>query len=104
MTTNSRYEGRPLLRLLELYVLSAIGQLGKREIEQLEALTPYLQRTYARQGLWQDILEAELRLSVTTRASIRDHFAGFEIHMRQQGLLVDPQKYAEQFVDANFGV
>lgn len=29
MATNPRYDGQPLLRLLELYVLRAIGELSQ---------------------------------------------------------------------------
>ena len=31
MTSNTRYQGKPLLRLLECYVLLAIGRLGEKE-------------------------------------------------------------------------
>ena len=52
-----RYEGKPLLRLLECYVLHAIGELSKEQIQKLDKMTPKLQQVYKLEGTWIDIIE-----------------------------------------------
>ena len=43
---NARYDGNPMLRLLELYVLWAIDRLSRRNAEIMLELTPKLQKTF----------------------------------------------------------
>lgn len=43
MATDPRYEGKPLLRLLELYVLKAIGELSQESEDALNAMGSKLQ-------------------------------------------------------------
>lgn len=44
--TMSRYEGRPLLRLVDCFVLDAIDQLDDAQRATLEALEPRLAKTF----------------------------------------------------------
>ena len=50
MSTGPRYEGKPLLRLLELYVLKAIGELSQESEDSLKAMGPKLQAIYGGDG------------------------------------------------------
>jgi hypothetical protein len=56
MSKQSRYEGKPLLRLLECYVLSSIGHLQESDRQNLEAMTPKLQEVYHILGTWREII------------------------------------------------
>lgn len=38
MSTDTRYEGKPLLRLLDLYVLKAVGELSQESEDSLNAM------------------------------------------------------------------
>ena len=53
---NPRYQGKPLLRLLECYVLWAINRLPAESKNVLEEMTPKLQKTYKKHGTWQEVL------------------------------------------------
>jgi hypothetical protein len=46
----NRYEGKPFLRLLECYVLSAIDELTDEQCAALSALEPKLRELYGVQG------------------------------------------------------
>ena len=54
MSDNSRYDGKPLLRLLELYILHVLGELPPPEQKSLERLAPKLQAAYGGNGQWHD--------------------------------------------------
>ena len=48
--TNPRYNGKPLLRLLELYVLHVIGEISADDAERMVAMTPKLREIYGHSG------------------------------------------------------
>ena len=54
---SGRYEGKPLLRLLECYVLLAIGELSSDDQLVLSEMTPKLQGVYKCSGRWDQIVE-----------------------------------------------
>ena len=62
MSDNSRYDGKPLLRLLELYILNAIGELPLSEQESLNRLAPKLQAIYGGNGQWHEAVGAAVRV------------------------------------------
>jgi hypothetical protein len=50
MTNNPRCDGKPLLRLLELYTLRAIDELPQVDQRALKRMTPKLQAIYGGNG------------------------------------------------------
>ena len=54
MSDDLRYDGKPLLRLLELYVLNAVDELPAPEQETLNRLAPKLQAVYGGKGQWDE--------------------------------------------------
>jgi len=99
--SNPRYQGKPLLRLLECYVLWAIEQLPETEANALKEMTPKLQSIYDAQGDWQQVIAAAVRLPPTMPELIRDLWArNSEIARKNQATLT-PQQFAEMFVDQN---
>ena len=50
-----RYEGKPFLRLLDSYVLDAIGKLDEANAKWLVEAEPYFRETFGGTGSWQDI-------------------------------------------------
>lgn len=100
-TVNPRYQGRPLLRLLECYALWAIGQLPATEESRLRDMTPKLQTVYGVQGNWQQVVAAAVQLPPNMPEMIRDVWAkNTEIAQKNQ-LTLTPQQFAEMFVDQN---
>jgi len=99
MSEGKRYAGKPLLRLLECYVLHAIGALRTIEQSRLEAVTPGLRRAYNRQGSWLEIVAAEMELPPALPQAIRDAWQRNQSLAARQSLALDPQAFAEAFVD-----
>jgi hypothetical protein len=102
MSDNSRYDAKPLLRLLELYVLHALGELPQAEQESLNRLAPKLQALYGGNGQWHEALEAGVRMPANMAHVIRDMWAkNLEIAQANNVPALSPQKFAEMFVDEN---
>ena len=62
MTVKERYAGKPFLRLLECYVLRAIGQLTAGEESSLVNMSPKLRETYKVDGSWFEIVASVMEL------------------------------------------
>src|SRR5437868_14922787 len=58
--SNDRYAGRPLVPLLECYVLWAIGELGEDQSAILAEMTPGLRAVYRVDGDWPDVIAAAM--------------------------------------------
>lgn len=94
-----RYEGRPLLRLVELYILWAIGELAEEDELRLLDMTPKLQSLYGVDGAWHEVIEQILELRSETASSLREIWRrNLEI-----GPGLTPQQFAETVADENFG-
>jgi len=102
MSTGTRYEGKPLLRLLEFYVLKAIGELSRESEESLNAMAPKLQAIYGGDGRWEDAIAQALHMPDTMPQAIRDMWSRNLKIARDNNLTLTPQQFAEMFVDNNF--
>ena len=102
MTPNPRYDGQPMLRLLEFYVLWSIGQLSDADEKTVIAMTPMLQAAHRAQGRWHEVIAASLRLPADMPDAIRGMWARNTEIARQNGATLTPQQFAEMFVDKNF--
>jgi hypothetical protein len=102
MSDDPRYDGKPLLRLLELYVLKAIDQLPPLDQETLTRLAPKLQALYGGKGQWHEAIEAAVRMPADMPQLIRDMWEkNLEIARANNVPALTPQKFAEMFVDEN---
>jgi len=100
--SDNRYDGKPLLRLLEFYILHAIGELPLPEQEGLNKLAPKLQAVYGGKGQWHEAIEAAVRMPADMPQLIRDMWAkNLEIAQANNVPPLTPQKFAEMFVDEN---
>ncbi|RQP25422.1 hypothetical protein [Piscinibacter terrae] len=97
-----RYDGKPFLRLLDSYVLDAIGQLTDEQREGLAVVEPKLNALYNSQGSWQEIVRTQMDLPPSFPDRIRKVWEGFLGAAKAQGLSVDPHEFVERFVDENF--
>jgi hypothetical protein len=100
-SSNSRYAGKPLLRLLECYVLWSIGHLSESQQSTLKTMTPKLQAIYATSGEWQQIIEKAVGLEPSLPESIRQLWARNTQIAQHNGVTLIPQDFAEMFVDQN---
>jgi hypothetical protein len=102
MSDNSRYDGKPLLRLLELYILNALNELPPPEQEALQRLAPKLQSVYGGKGQWHEAIEAAVHMPAEMPRMIRDMWdKNLEIAGANNVPPLTPQKFAEMFVDEN---
>ena len=102
MTDSSRYDGKPFLRMLELYVLWAIGELPQTNQDILNTMAPKLQSIYGGGGEWHDAIAAAMHMPPEMPAAIRDMWVRNLEIARANGVTLSPQKFAEMFVDENF--
>ena len=102
MPSNPRYDGKPLLRLLELYVLRAIGELPEQERQTLEKMAPKLKAIYGGNGEWHEAIAAAVHMPADMPTAIRDVWAKNLEVARANGVILHPQMFAEIFVDENF--
>jgi hypothetical protein len=100
-TSNSRYQGKPLLRLLECYVLWAIDQLSAKDMQQLTEMTPKLQSIYNARGSWQKIIAGVMEFPAEMPGKVRALWIKNSEIARQSGAILTPQEFAEMFVDQN---
>ncbi|MBZ9871890.1 hypothetical protein LB542_13610 [Mesorhizobium sp. BR1-1-9] len=102
MSTDLRYDGQPLLRLLELYVLWAIGELSQESEDGLKKIGPKLQSIYGGDGQWHDAIAQSMHMPEGMPAAIRDMWARNLKIARDNNVTLTPQQFAEMFVDNNF--
>ncbi len=102
METNARYGGKPLLRLLECYVLWAIEELPERESSSLASMTPKLQNLYKSNGSWQEIIAGTVNMDANMPDRLKALWARNTEIARQNGTVLTPQQFAEMVVDDNF--
>lgn len=99
---SSRYEGKPLLRLLECYVLDAIGRLTDKNRVALDKMTPTLEKLYGHSGSWIDILEKEMRFSNDMKNKISEMWERNTLSTQGSPESMNPEHFAQTFVDTNF--
>jgi hypothetical protein len=102
MADQDRYERKPLLRLFELYVLDAIGELHEFHRQGLEKMAPKLQKTFGGNGDWHDAIVAAGLIPPEWPNAICDLWAKNLEGRLGDGTRLTPQQFAEIFVDANF--
>lgn len=101
MTTAPRYNGKPLLRLLECYVLWAIEHISEEELKALKEMTPKLQQIYKVQGDWQQVISEAVQLPENLPDLIRGLWHKNSEIVRKAGTTLTAQQFAEMFVDQN---
>lgn len=101
MANNPRYDGKPLLRLLELYVLRAIDELPPAERQTLERMAPKLQAIYGGNGEWHEAVAAAVHMPADMPTTIRDMWVRNREIARGNDVDLHPQTFAEMFVDKN---
>jgi len=100
--SDNRYNGKPLLRLLELYILHVLGELPAAEQETLNRLAPKLQTVYGGNGAWHEAVGAAVHMPADMPQAIREMWdKNLEIAKANNVPPLTPQKFAEMFVDEN---
>lgn len=96
-----RYEGKPFLRLLECYVLDAIGGLDNKQCEALRKMEPQLRKIHGMSGSWVDIVAKLMDFDDTLPDQIRKIWKR-NLDRLGKDVVADPEEFAMQFIDQNF--
>lgn len=96
-----RYDGKPMLRLLEFYVLWSLDHLREDEALQLKAMAPKLTDTFGGDGTWQDAIATTMELPENMSELIREMWTKNRQIADANGVELTPQQFAEMFVDSN---
>ena len=98
---NPRYDGNPLLRLIELFVIDAIGELQPKDAANLEAMTPKLQQLYKTTGDWRAAISKAMAFPESMPEAIRGMWARNQQIASQTGATLSAEEFAVMFVDSN---
>ena len=101
MSSNPRYDGKPLLRLIELYVIDAVGALTSEQKRNLDAMSPKLCQLYGTTGDWRTAIAKAMAFPETMPHSIREMWSRNQQIAKQNGAELTAEAFAEMFVDAN---
>src|SRR5262245_24886459 len=98
-----RYEGKPMLKVLECYVLWTIDALPPQQDVLLQKMAPRLREIWNRtEGLWHDIVAAQMQFPPTMPATIRDMWRKNQIIAADNKVALTPLDFTYMFVDQNF--
>lgn len=98
-----RYEGKPFLRLLDCYVMDAIGHLDPEQDVQLTALEPKFREVFGGEGDWREIVEARMKFPDGYQGAVRQVWEkGTARFIEANGQNPDPAEFTRIFVDSNF--
>ena len=100
----NRYQDKPLLRLLECYILDAIGELSDIHKHNLDAITPKLQKTYNKPGDWKEIIEQVMNITTEKKEAINKIWLKNQLIAEQSDEILDSENFAQMFVDRNFDI
>lgn len=89
----NRHEGKPFLRLLDCYVLDAIGQLEDAQRAPLEKMEPWLEKTFASSGTWRQIVAQQMEFSEEVPDKIRHVWLGYLERASAQNRSVQPAEF-----------
>jgi hypothetical protein len=90
-----------MLRLLECYVLWAIGKLEPKEEQALAQMEPKLRQVLNQHGNWREIIAGAMSLPANMPELIRTNWAENLEIAKQHSATLTPQQFAEMFVDDN---
>jgi hypothetical protein len=98
-TISDRYKGKPLLILLENYVLSCIGCLPQ---EKVPAITGVVQKVYGGGDDWKATLRSTLHLEDAFDDALRRLWLRNQDLAKHANELLLPEDFARMVVDQNF--
>lgn len=99
---SDRYAGKPFLKLLDCYVLDALGVLDEDTQVMLAKMEPFLQKTFGN-GHWREVVAIQMEFPDTLPDTIRDIWEkGSARFIEANGNEPNPLEFTMQFVDTNF--
>ena len=98
-----RYDGKPLLRLVDSYVLDAIGHLPPEVDAKMTEMEPKFRQAFGDTGTWREMVAKQMRFPADLPGAIREVWEKGRVRFRAaQGGEPDPGEFTQTFVDTNF--
>jgi hypothetical protein len=97
--TAERYRGRPLLLVLEHYVLAAIGEMPD---DKRAEVAVFVQTALGGGDDWMLTVREKLHFHATMDEELREVWAKNRALAREHGLDLQPDHFAQLLVDENF--
>jgi hypothetical protein len=94
-----RYQGRPLLLVMENYVLAAVGELSK---EKNDLMTVVVRRVFGGGRDWIETVRARLRIDKSLDEQLRTMWSQNQRMAREEGVDLHAVQFAKLIVDQNF--
>lgn len=98
---DNRYRGKPLLPVLESYVLHCIGALDPERYQVTQKL---VQRTFGGGADWKQTLRGVLHLEEVLDEQLRTMWRRNQEIATANGVVLHPAQFAEMVVDQNFAL
>ena len=100
---SDRYEGKPFLRLLDSYVLDAIGYLDSDAQANLTRLEPKFHKAFNTPGDWRTIVATVMQFPEGMPGAIGEVWEKGRVRFVQEnGHEPDPMEFTRIFVDTKF--
>lgn len=100
---SDRYAGKPFLRLLDSYVLDAIGHLDAEAQVMLTRLEPKFHKAFNTPGDWRTIVVTTMQFPDGMPGAIREVWEKGRVRfVEANGHDPDPVEFTHIFVDTNF--
>lgn len=97
MALPERYQSKPILLIIENYVMVVIGELPPEEATAVQAV---VQKLWGGGPDWMQTLRRELAWEASFDEAISQNWAGFQATARDQGADASPLEFARLFADA----
>jgi hypothetical protein len=97
MALPERYHGRPILIIVENYVLSAIGEL---DADKQQAMAGVVRHTWGGDDDWLGTVREQLRWERSIDETIRRNWRDYQDAARAQGVSGSAAEFALMFADA----
>lgn len=100
-----RYQGRPMLRLLDCYFLDALGVLDGASLASMEELSDSLpQALGVRKGTWQQCVEEAMGFPFGGAQHVRKLWESTVARATEEGIDIDAKSFALALADEHAGV
>lgn len=98
-----RYAKQPFLRILEFYLLHAIGELAPSERTAMEKMAPQLSATFKQPGSWTEIVERVMKFDAKFAAEIRQSWRDNLERAKKSGATLTPREFVTAVADKMAG-
>lgn len=100
---SDRYADKPFLKLVDGYIVDAIGHLDGASAMELAAMEPQMRKATGLSGDWRSLVEQRMRFPAGMAGAVREVWdKGRVKFIAANGREPDPLEFAVNFVDSKF--